>query len=240
MLSKFVLKLMRKTIDDGFKWGCLPFQWDENKPGVIIAVNNSPTRKFLLYFNVAVYTLYIVFLTEGFVQRKLDGSGSEMRLLTEYTLMIYILPLVMRGCILLKYEELADFINSFVPFFQALEEAAAEMTVTPPSVESLGETQQEPVTMDKALEQGRLLTVFLTAGSVIKGLDVLTALWHPERDYLLTRFLLDPSSSVAWQLALLLIPHIYIWWTTWAVLNFLMVYILSYVRATVLTIMFAK
>ena len=257
MFSKPVLKFLRKTVEDGYKWGCLPYRWDPSNSNIVITVGTSRTRKCLWHFNIAFYTIYMVYLCGRYLQRQLDDSPLRTKITTEYVLSVYILPLVLRWHILLRYAEIADFLNSFQKYFRELDslhQRPQENNNSAPKkvkltmrdaaqriLENNRRQHQEQVFGPQwPAEKDGLFTFIIMTAFSIRWLNVLTALTCPEMDHLLTSVLPDPRASPIWQRALLLIPHVYIWWTTWDILNFTVAHGLAYVRATVVTIIFAK
>ena len=53
MFSKGTETRMRQVVKDGYKWGCLPYKWDENDTNVVITVDTCETRKYARHFNIA-------------------------------------------------------------------------------------------------------------------------------------------------------------------------------------------
>ena len=116
-----------------------------------------------------------------------------------------------------------------------IEVVLSRMTLPPQELEA----EEEETRLQWTAEKERLLSIFMAAGLLIRWLDVLNVS-RPEMDHWLTFLLPHPASFRTWQRAVLIIPHVYIWWTNWAILNFAGVYGLTYMRATTLTIIVAK
>ena len=253
---------MRQVVEDGYSWGCLPFEWNATGANLVVTIETSRKRKYAWYFNIGFYTVYMIYLCGRYLQRQFDESSLLTKLTAEYVPLIYSLALVIRWCIFLRYEELGHFINSFLKFYRQLDQStmmqkqstaigstkkmstkkvAPTQTTTDdgtPAAES--EAEETKTGPHWTQEKDTFFTAFMTMGFMIRWLDVLTIFTRPELDLYLTSFLPHSAAYPIWQRALLIMPHVYIRWTNWAVLNFTVVYGLAYMRATALTVILAK
>ena len=253
---------MRRVPEDGYSWYCLPYEWNATGRNLVVTTETSRKRKYGWYFNIGLYTVYMIYLCGRYLQRSFDESSQVTKLTAEYFPLIYSLALVIRWCIFLRYEELGHFINSFLKFYREVDQSTMrQMQSTAigstkkittkkgaPTVGSIddggpaaeSEAEETETGPHWTQEKGRFFTMFMTMGFLIRWLDVLTIFTRPELDLYLTSLLPHSASYPIWQRALIIIPHVYIWWTNWAVLNFTVVCGLAYMRATALTVILAK
>ena len=201
----------------------------------------------------------MMFLFGRYLQAQFNKSASpQMKIAAEYILLIYTLPFLIRCCILFRYVELANFINSFFRFYKGLDvsqatESTAEicnnqkMTMRTAALLVLKRIrskrpkhQNDDTGLGWPKGKDNVLTFFMTTNWLLRWLDVETGWSYPERGHLLTSLLATPNYITYWQKFLLLLPHVYIWWTTWALINFLLAYSLAYVQGTILAIGFVR
>ena len=67
----------------------------------------------------------------------------------------------------------------------------------------------------------RLLRFMWQSGYLICWLNLVVGFRQPNRPVLLSSLLEDPAELRLWQRILLVIPHVYVWWTMWAVMHLL-------------------
>ena len=186
----------------------------------------------------------MIYLCGRYLQRKFDESSQETKLTAEYVPLLYSLALVIRWCIFLRYEELADFINSYLKFFRELNQSPQQQQpktmLRKTTAAELEAKEDEETKLYCTKEKEHFFAFFMTAGLLVRWMDVLNAFTRLELDQWLTSSLPNSASSPIWQRALLIIPHVYTWWTNWSILNFTAVYVLTYMQATTLTVIFSK
>ena len=67
----------------------------------------------------------------------------------------------------------------------------------------------------------RLLRFLWRIGHIICWLNLGIALRRPNRPVLLSSLVSDPTELKVWQRILLVIPHVYVWWSMWSLMHLL-------------------
>ena len=67
----------------------------------------------------------------------------------------------------------------------------------------------------------RLLKFMWRSGHLICWLNLVIGLRRPNRPVLVSSLVEDPEGLSMWARVLLVIPHVYIWWTMWALMHVL-------------------
>lgn len=94
--------------------------------------------------------------------------------------------------------------------------------------------------LERNIKVGKKYNLFLMfmirSGQLICWANLIIMIRKPARPILITSLLENPKELRPWETFPFSIPHILVWWTTWANMHFYAVHLIMYICGTIATI----
>ena len=122
MLTKVGLKWLAHCTRNVNFWRCAPYAL-EKAPGDNMIFVGSKTRQFCWYGNIAAHILYAAFLIFRGIQVHFydKNANPQQKVYIEYSVGVYILPVLFQASVLIRTEEMVTFFNAQTKAFKQLQ-----------------------------------------------------------------------------------------------------------------------